>query len=105
MNFMSNNFRKPCILLVKVGPSKTTPPVCIGCGRSVSGTVRSERESESTKRSKQNQKVTVTFLQNRAKSENFYKLFGKAVRELVVQRDIRYFLAFDSSTILNTILV
>jgi len=23
-----------------VGPSKTTPPVCIGCGRSVSGTVR-----------------------------------------------------------------
>ena len=29
--------------------------------------------------------------------KNFYKLFGKAVRELVVQRDIRYFSAFDSS--------
>ena len=58
------------LLVVKVGPSKTTPPVCIGCGRRVSGAVRSERESESTKRSKQDQKVTVTFFQNQAKSES-----------------------------------
>ena len=57
VNFISNNFQKPCVMLVKVGPSKTTPPVCIGCGRSVSGTVRSEKESESTKRSKQDQAI------------------------------------------------
>ena len=74
MNFMSNNFRKPCILLVKVGPSKTTPPVCIGCGRSVSGTVRSERESESTKRSKQDQKVKVFFFQVKVKQNQKVKM-------------------------------
>ena len=70
VNFIFNNFRKPCVLIVKVGPSKTTPPVCIGCGRSVSGTVRSERESESTKRSKQDQKVKVFVFQSQAKSES-----------------------------------